>query len=108
MKRERLHLPKGMSVETGKDWNGRWFVAYRSGCSMLYREARDLRAFLKLPVKTQSREALDSWLASLEVADNKKGAEAPEVVLVHEESSFDPLHHQLDETDPNFQTRTVL
>jgi hypothetical protein len=108
MKRERLHLPSGMSVETGRDWNGRWYVAYRSGCSMLFREVRDLRGFLKLPVKTPSREALDSWLASLAAADNKKGAEAPEIVLVQEESSFDPLCHGLDETDPNFHTRTVL
>ena len=75
---------------------------------MMFREVRELRAFLKLPLKTPSREALDSWLVSLEEADKKKGAEAPASHLVQDNSSFDPLHTALDETDPNFQTRAVL
>ncbi len=66
MRRERLHLPGGMSVETGQDWNGRFFIAYGKRASVFLRCEKELRRFLKLPLKTTSREALDSWLVSLQ------------------------------------------
>ena len=33
-KREQFRLPGGTPIETGIDWNGRWFVGYRKGSSL--------------------------------------------------------------------------
>jgi hypothetical protein len=32
-RRERLHLGGGMSVETGRDWNGRFYIAHAHGAA---------------------------------------------------------------------------
>lgn len=70
MKRETLHLPKGMSVETGRDSNGRYFVAYARNASVFLRSAQEVRRFLKLPASTPSRASLDSWFESLAAGDD--------------------------------------
>lgn len=74
MKRDTLRLPGGMSVETSKDWNGRFFIAYGKQASVFVRCPKELRKFLKLSLGTASRAALDSWLESLQ----DTGAEASE------------------------------
>jgi len=111
MKREQLHLQGGMSVETGKDWNGRFFIAHARNASVFLREAKEVRQFLKLPAKTPSRESLDSWFASLSLADQQKhpAAKTQEPGLSPEalQTGFGPECH-LDEQDPNFQTRTII
>lgn len=66
MKRDTLRLPGGMSVETSKDWNGRFFIAYGKQASVFVRCPKELRKFLKLSLGTASRAALDSWLESLQ------------------------------------------
>ena len=70
MKRETLHLPKGMSVETGRDSNGRYFVAYARNASVFLRSAQEVRRFLRLPATTTSRASLDSWFESLAAGDD--------------------------------------
>lgn len=109
MKRETLHLQGGMSVETGKDFNGRFFIAYAKNASMFVRDHKELRSFLKLPVKTQSRESLDSWLSSLAGHDECSGSTAQGKTLSEEHlaTGFGPECH-LDESDPNHQTRTII
>lgn len=64
-KRDRLQLAGGTSIETGPDWNGRYYIAHRKGCSMFFRDASKLRLWLKLPKGTPSREAFDCWLNAL-------------------------------------------
>lgn len=106
MRRETLHLQHGISIETGKDFNGRFFIAYSKGASVFVRDHKELKQFLKLPAKTPSRSSLDSWLASLAHWDTEKeGPAAPpkEELLA---TGFGPECH-LDESDPNFNTRTV-
>ena len=76
MKRDTLRLPGGMSVETSKDWNGRFFIAYGKQASVFVRCPKELRKFLKLSLGTASRAALDSWLESLEATDNEPSAVA--------------------------------
>jgi hypothetical protein len=66
MRRERLHLGSGLTVETGTDINGRFFIATARDCAMYFRCADAMRKFLRLPPKTPSRESLDSWLVSLD------------------------------------------
>ncbi len=71
MKRDTLRLPGNMSVETGRDWNGRFYVAYSKGASVFVRCPKELRRFLKLSLATASRASLDSWLESLSDGDTQ-------------------------------------
>lgn len=88
MKRDRLSLGATMSIETGLDLSGRWFVCYARSASIYTRSVTDLRKFLKLPIKTASRDALEAWLVSLDAMDaDRKGA--PEEAPVN--GSWDPM-----------------
>ena len=72
-KRNALRLPGGSSVETGPDWNGRYWIGYRKGCSMFFRDVKLLRKWLQLPLGIPSRAAFDSWVESV-LADDAEGA----------------------------------
>lgn len=112
MKRERLHLSVYTNIETGVDWNGRYYIAYTNGASVFMRCPKEVRKWLKLPAKIPSREAYDSWIASLQAADaerakrNSKGKEEglSEELLA---TGFGPEVHALDESDPNHQTKMI-
>jgi hypothetical protein len=75
MKRDRLDLGNGMSVETYRDWNGRHFIACAHGTSAGFDDVRLMRRFLQLSAKTPSRERLDAWLVGLEPAASTEPAE---------------------------------
>lgn len=76
MKRDTLRLPGNMSVEAGRDWNGRFYVAYSKGASVFVRCPKELRRFLKLSLATASRASLDSWLESLANGDTQSSEAA--------------------------------
>ena len=76
MKRDTMRLPGALSVETGRDWNGRFYIAYGKQASVFVRCPKELRKFLRLSLGTASRAALDSWLESLEATDNEPSAVA--------------------------------
>ncbi len=75
MKRDALRLSQHQFVETSKDFNGRYWIAYSSGASIFVRDIADLRRFLKLPKGLPMRESLESWLASLGDQDASKQPE---------------------------------
>lgn len=120
-KRDRLHLSTYQTIETGRDWNGRFYIAYSGGASVFIRDLKELRRFLKVPKGIPSRESLDSWLASLEAMDAEraqkqhqplssdtavKGSE-PSLSQELLATGFGPECH-LDESDPNYSTRTII
>lgn len=100
MKRDRIQLSPYQSVESGRDINGRYFIAYSSGAAIFVREIADLRRFLRLPKGIPMRDALESWLTGL--------PSKPVAAARDDDQSFDPLAHQLDESDPQFQTKTII
>lgn len=120
MKRERLHLSVHTNVETGLDWNGRYFIAYTQGASVFLRCPKEVRKWLKLPAKIPSREAYDSWIASLEAADQERVSKRAEPLTREADgvqtspnlsqellaTGFGPECH-LDESDPNYQTKMI-
>jgi hypothetical protein len=110
MKRDTLRLSQHQFIEASRDINGRYFIAYSGGASVFIRDVKELRRFLKIPKALPMRESLESWLASLAAMDAERmGADqTPDVRLSHVNTSFDPLAHQLDESDPNHQTRTII
>jgi hypothetical protein len=97
----------GMTVETyAERWGGRVFIGYRKGVSQMFGDAKALRRFLQLPVKTPSRERLDEWLAELEQPATVKDS----LIIELADTGFGPEHHgdALDPSDPNHATRTVI
>ena len=112
MSRERLWLPGRIPIETGYDrYNGRWFIGYSKGASQYFTCSKELRRWLKLPLKTASREAFDAWIASLEEADRVKGnsvSVAQDRALL-KETGFGPEAFDADEpADPVEGTKMVL
>lgn len=106
MKRETLHLSQHQTIETGLDWNGRYFVAYSSGASVFIRDRKELVRWLKVPKSIPMRASLDSWLDSLAAADaERKGATAEPVGDANVPGSFDPLAH---EEDPALSTKMIV
>jgi len=75
MKRDALRLSQHQFIETSRDHNGRYFIAYSSGASVFVRDIADLRRFLKLPKALPMRESLESWLCSLGDQDTSRQAE---------------------------------
>jgi hypothetical protein len=106
VKRETLHLSQHQTIETGLDWNGRYFVAYSSGASVFIRDRKELVRWLKVPKSIPMRASLDSWLDSLAAADaERKGATAEPVGDANVPGSFDPLAH---EEDPALSTKMIV
>ena len=109
MKRDTLRLSQQQFIETGRDHNGRYFLAYSSGASVFIRDTKELRRFLKVPKGLPMRECLENWLTGLNEQDSKQqqprpNGLSPELLA----TGFGPEVHGLDEADPNFQTRTVI
>lgn len=106
-KRDRLHISAYQSVETGLDWNHRYYIVYSNNASIFTRDLKELRRFLKIPKGVPSRDSLDSWLASLEAMDKERVAKkvklAEPVPHVAVDGSFDPLAHDVD----NDNTRMI-
>ena len=74
MRRDRLHLSQYQSIETGSDTNGRFYIAYSSRASLFFRDVVALRKWLKLPKGIPSRDSFDSWIASIEAADQERAS----------------------------------
>lgn len=109
MKRIRLALSAYQFIETGRDYNGRWYVAYSSGASVYLRDPLDLKRFLRIPKGLPMREVLEVWLAELSIADASRVGGVPAGVGdANVEGSFDPLAHALDDSDSQFNTKTVI
>jgi hypothetical protein len=99
VKRDRLVLSQHQSIETGRDWSGRFFIAYSGGASVFIRDLKELRRFLKIPKSIPMRESLESWLASLADMDAKrKGPVEAPVGDANVEGSWDPHAHDVDNT----------
>jgi hypothetical protein len=64
-KRDALRLPGGSSVETGPDWNGRYWIGYRKGASMFFRDVKALRKWLSCqPASHHVMPSIAGWPAS--------------------------------------------
>jgi hypothetical protein len=92
--------------------NGRYYIAYRPQVSMFFRDRKALTRWCAYPTKTATRDSLFSWLDSLEAADAVRETASrdpqPDSQLSDEllATGFGPEVF-LDESDPNYQTRTI-
>jgi hypothetical protein len=107
MKRDRIDLGGWMSVESGLDTNGRYYIGYARDMSFYFRCGKELRKFLKLPAGTASRQNLDEWLTELAMRDEQRKPKQEDNTEELLATGFGPECH-LDEADPNYMTRTVI
>ena len=108
MKRERFQRP-GLLIETSRDWDGRWFTAWKPHVSQGFRDPKAMLRWLSWPTKTPTGDELRAWLTDLGAADAKRENKTTDAGLDMDEvkaTGFGPEAH-LDESDPNFQTRTI-
>jgi len=98
----------GLRIETWYDGE-RHFICWKPDVSVYRRTRKEVLQFAAWPIKTPTGDSLRAWLTSLDAMDAER--KAPVVQHVGDanvEGSFDPLAHGLDESDPQFQTRTVI
>ena len=115
MKRDALRLSQHQFIETSRDFNGRYWIAYSSGASVFLREAADLRRFLKLAKGSKGlpmRDRLDEWLAGLAAADAERETrlrdpqEDLSIAGELQATGWGPECHPDD--DPTAATRTII
>ena len=107
MKSDTFTAPGLVVVRQFDRWNGALFIAWKPNVSMAFRERKALLKFVSWPPKTPTGDRFREWLNSFEQQQPEPAPAAsdlsPEVLA----TGFGPECH-LDETDPNFQTRTVI
>jgi hypothetical protein len=110
MRHERLNLSQHQFVETSRDFNGRYWIAYSSGASVFLREAADLRRFLKISKGLPMRDRLDEWLAGLAAADAERETrlrDPQEDLSVAGELQATGFGPEAFDEDPTANTRTI-
>jgi hypothetical protein len=105
LKRDTLRLSQHQSIETSRDWNGRYFIAYSGGASVFIRDIAELRRFLKIPKSIPMRESLESWLASLADMDAQK--KTPKPAEVNLQQTWGPEAHADEDEDPTANTKMI-
>lgn len=109
MKSERFVHP-GVWIETNRDWNGRYFIAWKPNVSKIFKNTSELLKWLQWPAKTPTGDAIRQWLEELKQRDQaSKKMPIQAIGDANVEGSFDPLAHEspLDESDPNHNTRII-
>jgi hypothetical protein len=108
MKAETFTAPGLLVVRQWDRWNGALFIAWKPNVSMAFRERKQLLKFVAWPAKTPTGDRFREWLNSFEQQKTEPAPEpAPDLSAELLATGFGPECH-LDETDPNYQTRTVI
>ena len=95
----------GLRIETSRDWNGRWFVVWKPNVSIYCRTRKEVLKFASWPTKTPTGDSLRTWLDQMEAIDKERKAPTAEPVGdANVEGSFDPLAHDIDNTN----TRVII
>jgi hypothetical protein len=106
MKRETFDHP-GIRVSTWFDGE-RNYCCWRPHISVFCANRKEVLRFMAWPAKTATGDALRAWLTEIEESDAKRAKPVDQQGLTPEllATGWGPEIH-LDETDPNFQTRTI-
>ncbi len=108
MKVEQFEAPGLKITRTFDPWNGAYYIAWKPDVSMWFQDRKAMLKFAAWPSKTPTGDRLREWLKSFESDAPTKGPTMPEQLSEEVLSTgFGPECH-LDESDPNFQTRTVI
>ena len=109
MRREKFES-RGVLIESSRDWNGRYYTAWRPHVSMFFRDRKALTKWLSYPTQTPTRALILAWLDELDAKDAQRTAGKAQTEGITPElqaTGFGPEVF-LDETDPNFQCKTIV
>ena len=105
MKIEQFEAPGLKVTRTYDRGSGEFFIAWKPDVSMWFKDRKAMLKFVAWPPKTPTGDRLREWLNSF-VNDEPKtvtdGLTAEAVA-----TGFGPECH-LDESDPNYATKTVI
>ena len=107
MKADTFTAPGLLVTRQWDRWNGPLFIAWKPSVSMAFRERKALLRFVALPAKTPIGDRFREWLASFEQQAPEPAPDASELSPDVMATGFGPECH-LDETDSNYNTRTVI
>ena len=108
MKVEQFEAPGLKITRTFCPFNGAYYIAWKPNVSMWFQDRKAMLKFAAWPPKTPTGDRLRDWLKSFDSDAPTKGPTMPEQLSEEVLSTgFGPECH-LDESDPNFQTRTVI
>jgi hypothetical protein len=107
MKADTFTAPGLVVTRQWNRWNGALFIAWKPSVSMAFRERKALLKFVAWPAKTPTGDRFREWLATFEQQAPESAPTAPELSQELLATGFGPECH-LDETDPNYNTRTVI
>jgi hypothetical protein len=103
-----------LRIETWRDFDGRCYVCWRPDVSIYCRTRKEVLKFAAWPIKTPTGDALRAQLDSWEAMDRERRApvdaqkKTPKPADVNLQQTWDPLADGLDQSDPQFQTRSVI
>ena len=106
MKADSFTAPGLLVTRQWDCWNGPLFIAWKPSVSMAFRERKALLRFVAWPAKTPTGDRFREWLNSFEQQAPELATTAPELSPDVMATGFGPECH-LDETDPNYNTRTI-
>lgn len=108
MKTEHFEAPGLKVSRTFSPHSGAWYIAWKPYVSMWFTDRKALLKFAAWPAKTTTGDRLREWLKGFE-SDAPASKVDPASTLSDEvkATGFGPECH-LDESDPNYQTRTVI
>jgi hypothetical protein len=106
MKADTFTAPGLLVTRQWDRWNGPLFIAWKPSVSMAFRERKALLKFVAWPAKTPTGDRFREWLASFEQQAPEPAPDASELSQDLMATGFGPECH-LDETDPNYNTRTI-
>jgi len=111
---QHFHVPGALFIERQVDrWNGEGFIAWVPPTSRCFTNRKDLLKFVSWPAKTPTGDVLREWLQGFDpVVDYAPDPVTPQAVSSLSDellaTGFGPEVHDLDESDPNHLTRTVI
>ena len=105
MKIEQFEAPGLKVTRTYDRGSGEFFIAWKPDVSMWFKDRKAMLKFVAWPPKTPTGDRLRDWLNSF--ANEEPKAVVDGLTAEVMETGFGPECH-LDESDPNYATKTVI
>jgi len=108
MKIEQFEAPGLKVTRTYDRGSGEFFIAWKPDVSMWFKDRKAMLKFVAWPPKTPTGDRLREWLDSFETDEPTRFVDRPEELSEEVRAAgFGPECH-LDESDPNYATKTVI
>ena len=108
MKIEQFEAPGLKVTRTYDPWNGSYWICWVPNKTQWFKDRKVMLKFIAWPPKTPTGDRLREWLDSFETDEPTRFVDRPEELSEEVKATgFGPECH-LDESDPNYATKTVI